>query len=79
MSDVVDRPPPTGEGLTFEKVWAMLQESRVEFDRKMEKSRTEFDRKMEKSRTEFDQLKKETWDLVKETSRHIGGMDATGF
>jgi len=24
---VIDRPPPTGEGLTFEKVWAMFQEN----------------------------------------------------
>ena len=24
---VTNRPPPTGEGLTFEKVWAMFQES----------------------------------------------------
>jgi hypothetical protein len=30
----IDRPPPTGEGLTFEKVWAMFQES----DRKMQKT-----------------------------------------
>jgi len=29
-----DRPPPTGEGLTFEKVWAMFQES----DRKMQEN-----------------------------------------
>ena len=33
MDTVVnDRPPPTGEGLTFEKVWAMFQET----DRKMQ-------------------------------------------
>jgi len=24
---VIDRPPPSGEGLTFEKVWAMFQET----------------------------------------------------
>ena len=27
MATVIDRPPPTGEGLTFEKVWAMFQET----------------------------------------------------
>ena len=31
---VTDRPPPTGEGLTFEKVWAMFQET----DRKMQET-----------------------------------------
>ncbi len=34
----LDRPPPTGEGLTFEKVWAMFQETREqmkETDRKI--------------------------------------------
>ena len=34
----IDRPPPTGEGLTFEKVWAMFQETREqmkETDRKI--------------------------------------------
>ncbi|MDR2575533.1 MAG: hypothetical protein LBC52_03730 [Treponema sp.] len=33
-----DRPPPTGEGLTYEKVWAMFQETREqmkETDRKI--------------------------------------------
>jgi len=35
-----DRPPPTGEGLTFEKVWTMFQES----DRRMEKQRKETER-----------------------------------
>jgi len=39
---VIDRPPPTGEGLTFEKVWALFQES----DRKREKERQEMERFM---------------------------------
>ena len=30
----MDRPPPTGEGLTYEKVWAMFQET----DRKMQEN-----------------------------------------
>jgi len=33
VAAVIDRPPPTGEGLTYEKVWAMFQET----DRKIKK------------------------------------------
>ena len=29
----IDRPPPTGEGLTFEKVWVMFQETNREIDK----------------------------------------------
>ena len=49
MSDAVtERPIPTGEGLTFEKVWAMLQETDrqiKETDRQMK----ETDRQMKKT------------------------------
>ena len=41
MEAVIDRPPPTGEGLTFEKVWAMFQETREqmkETDRKLQRN-----------------------------------------
>jgi Holliday junction resolvase-like predicted endonuclease len=31
MTEVVERPMPTGEGLTFEKVWAMYQETDRKF------------------------------------------------
>ncbi|MDR0456585.1 MAG: hypothetical protein LBH20_07900 [Treponema sp.] len=30
---VNDRPPPTGEGLTYEKVWAMFQETDLKFQK----------------------------------------------
>jgi len=41
---IIDRPAPTGEGLTFEKVWALFQES----DRRMEKQWKETDRRMKR-------------------------------
>jgi len=55
----LDRPPPTGEGLTFEKVWAMFQES----GRRMEEQRKENDRIMEKVALQME-----------ETDRKIGEL-----
>jgi len=40
----IDRPPPTGEGLTFEKVWAMFQETNREIKERQKKT----DRQMKK-------------------------------
>jgi len=48
--------------LTFEEVWAILQEtaqSQKEFDQKMKESSAKFDREMEKSRVEFEKYQKE--------------------
>jgi len=70
------------EGMTFEKFWVMLMESKAEFDAKMAKSREEFDAKMAKSREEsekeFRELKesqKETAKQIKELSKNIGGVN----
>ncbi|MDR0457082.1 MAG: hypothetical protein LBH20_10420 [Treponema sp.] len=63
---VNDRPPPTGEGLTFEKVWAMWQET----DRKWQ----ETDQRFQKSREEADQRFKEMERVVKKVSRQMGGL-----
>ena len=63
MSDVAtERPIPTGEGLTFEKVWAMIQET----DRQMK----ETDRQMK----ETDRQMKETDRQMKATDRKIGEL-----
>jgi len=62
----IDRPPPTGEGLTYEKVWAMFQES----DRRMEeqrKEREEMDRRLKKSQ-------EETARVIKELSKQMGNL-----
>jgi len=56
---IIEKPAPTGEGLTFEKVWAALQESARDFDRRMEKA----DRRMEKTERLFKKLGKQMGDL----------------
>ena len=56
METVIDRPPPTGEGLTFEKVWAMFQET----DRKMQ----ETDRKMQETDKKIGKLGNRFGELV---------------
>jgi hypothetical protein len=46
---VIDRPPPTGEGLTFEKVWAIFQENakqQKETERIMKERQKETDRQI---------------------------------
>jgi len=53
---VSDRPIPTGEGLTFEKVWAMFQES---------------DRRMKETEREIKEIQKETALEMKKTSRKM--------
>ena len=47
----IDRKPPTGEGLTFEKVWAMFQET----DRRMQ----ETDRRMQKTDRQIKKVSKQ--------------------
>jgi hypothetical protein len=72
MSETVEMQLPTGEGLTFEKVWAMFQEAREQMKEEREqreKSRLEFDRQMEKSRLESEREWKEIHELQKETDR----------
>ena len=61
-----ERPIPSGEGLTFEKVWAMFQETdrrMQETDRRMQ----ETDRRMQ----ETDRLMKENAESQKKTDRQI--------
>jgi len=55
----IDRPPPTGEGLTFEKVWAMFQES----DRKMKEQRKETKKIWKKAGRRINKLGKQMGDL----------------
>jgi len=70
----IERPIPSGEGLTFEKVWAMSQET----DRKIwenAQQMKETDRQMKEIALRFketDRKFKETERLVKETSRQMG-------
>ena len=73
MSDAAtDRPPPTGEGLTFEKVWAMFQES----DRKMEETRQvvmETSRQIERTDRQMEKTDKR----LKRIGKQMGGLNNT--
>ena len=55
MADVIDRPPPTGEGLTFEKVWAMFQETREQM-KETDRRFKETDKKIGKLGNRFGEL-----------------------
>ncbi|MDR1578753.1 MAG: hypothetical protein LBS35_00215 [Synergistaceae bacterium] len=58
-------------GLTFEKVWAMFQES----DRRMRKMKEETDEYLRKSREETDRQLQETDRQLQETARQIREMN----
>ena len=65
------------EPLTFEKVWAMFQETDRKFqeDREqMQKSKTEFDRQMQESRVEFDRKMKETDKIIGRLGNRFGEL-----
>jgi predicted AAA+ superfamily ATPase len=62
-TQVIDREPPTGEGLTFEKVWAMFQESSRKFDREMQESRQKWESQFQ-----------ETERIVKAVSLQMGDL-----
>ncbi|MDR0455801.1 MAG: hypothetical protein LBH20_03850 [Treponema sp.] len=69
-----DRPPPTGEGLTFEKVWAMFQEN----ERKWQEEKRENERKSqeiwEKMRGESERRSQEIDRRFRKTNRIIGDL-----
>ena len=67
MAAVSERPIPTGEGLTFEKVWVMFQES----DRKMR----EIAERQEKRQQEIDRQMKETEKFLNSIGKQIGGLN----
>jgi hypothetical protein len=62
----------TGKGLTFEKVWAMFQET----DRRLKESREETDRRLKERREEADRQIQEIWMQMKETDRKIKEVSA---
>jgi len=66
----IGRPPPTGEGLTFEKVWAMFQES----DRRMEEQRKETEKIMRESAEQVNLQMKETDRKIGELSNRFGEL-----
>ncbi|MDR2941370.1 MAG: hypothetical protein LBV17_02120, partial [Treponema sp.] len=70
--------PPSGKGLTFEKVWAMMQETDRQmkenagrFDREMKKHAERFDREMKKNAEENAERQKETERQMKESADQL--------
>ena len=64
--------PPSWKGLTYEKFWAGLQESKVEFDKKLQESRADFDRRIQEISAihqEITAIQKETDQIIKENAR----------
>jgi hypothetical protein len=60
----------TGEGLTFEKVWAMFQET----DRRLKERIEETDKRLKESMEQTDRRLEETNQAVKEASRIVGDL-----
>ncbi|MCL2762018.1 MAG: hypothetical protein FWD36_02270 [Treponema sp.] len=78
---VIDRPPPTGEGLTFEKVWAMFQESdrRREEERQKEaaerrKEYEERQKEAEERQKEYDERQKKLDKKFDDLNQQMGGL-----
>ena len=69
-----ERPIPTGEGLTFEKVWAMFQESDRQMKEVAARQKEEFDLECDRRKEEFDRQKEEIDRQMKETDRKIGEL-----
>jgi len=62
METVTVREPPTGEGLTFEKVWAALMEDRErqkETERQMKESSERLDKQIDKVGKHIDKIEKQ--------------------
>jgi len=73
MATVTVREPPTGEGLTFEKVWAAL----LETDRLQKESAERFDREMKEAverQKETDRQMKKTDRAIKALNKQMGGL-----
>jgi hypothetical protein len=60
-------------GLTFEKVWAGIQESREAWTRSLQESRAAWERSMQESRAEHDREIAEMRANMKELSRNVRG------
>jgi hypothetical protein len=67
---VNERPAPTGEGLTFEKVWAMFQESDRKYQEAMKASREETERKFR----EVAEERRKTDRQIKKVSKQMGDL-----
>jgi hypothetical protein len=66
---IMERPIPTGEGLTFEKVWAMFQETREQM-KETDKQFKEIGEYIKENSKELSRIEK----LVKKNSELYGGL-----
>jgi DNA repair exonuclease SbcCD ATPase subunit len=74
MTEVAkERQLPTGEGLTFEKVWAMFQENREQI-REIAEQHKVMERNWDKMNAEANERLKKTERIVKQNSRQMGGL-----
>ena len=71
---VSEKPIPTGEGLTFEKVWVMFQEMSRETDRKMQETDREIRETSREMREAFEQMTKETDRKMKKTEEFLDSL-----
>jgi len=62
---VINKQPPTGEGLTFEKVWAMFQET----DRKFQETERLMKENAERQKETDQQIKESTRQMMKEVGK----------
>ena len=69
MTTTNERPIPTGEGLTFEKVWAMFQET----DRKMQETSEQMKETSEQMK-ETDRKMQETDRRINKLNEQMGGL-----
>ena len=70
-TSIIEKPAPTGEGLTFEKVWAALQESAKEFDRKMQEDREKHERRKEEADRRMEKMDR----LYKKLGKQMGELN----
>jgi len=70
---VIERPMPTGEGLTFEKVWAMFQETDKQF-KETERLMKENAQEMKERADRLDRQLEESKRLIDRNGRQMGGL-----
>jgi len=78
MTTAASERPPTGEGLTYERVWAMFQESMEQMRKEMReelKGAVERKKEADQRMQETDQLIKELVESRKETDRQMKETD----
>ncbi|MDR0553546.1 MAG: hypothetical protein LBG76_01930, partial [Treponema sp.] len=66
---------PSGEGLTFEKVWLMFQETDRKFREQMEEADRKFREEMKEAREQTEEADRKLREQMKETDRRFRETD----